>query len=200
MNKGLIIGSILVQLNVSAQPKAGVELYKYMHVQMEGSFQPLAHIQTAKNWYGELRYNYEDAKTLSLYVGKTIADSSGVNKITPMIGFSTGRFTGISFAFNGEAEWKNFSFASQTQYSVATKKNTESFFFSWSEMEYNFGDHFYAGLAMQYTRQSGETDFEPGFLTGLSFKKISFPFYIFSPFRSGRYFILGVNYEFSLKK
>ena len=125
-----------------------------------------------------------------------------------MAGYSTGRFTGLSLAINTDAEWKKIFLSSQTQYSLSIKKNdsliikknADNFFFSWSELGYNFSDHFFAGLAMQYTCQAGENDFKPGFLAGLSFKNLSFPCYVFSPFHPGRYFVLGVNYEFNLSK
>jgi hypothetical protein len=191
----------MMPLNVPAQTKMGIELYNYIKATPVGAIQPLCHIQAANNWYGELRYNYEDAKTFSLYGGKTFADSNALEyTITPMVGFSAGRFTGVSFAFNADADWKNFFLSSQTQYSIAIKQNANSFFFSWSELGYNLSDYFFAGLAMQYTRQTGKNDFEPGFLAGFIFKNLSFPFYVFSPFRSGRYFVLGVKYEFNFKK
>jgi hypothetical protein len=192
-----------------AQPKAGAELYVYTGMPFSEAIVPVFHLQSVNNWYAELRYNYEDAKTLSLYGGKIFSGGNNLAyNITPMAGFSTGRFTGVSFAVNADIEWKNFFFSSQTQYSIAIKKNdsitikksAENFFFSWSELGYTISDHFFAGLAMQYTKQGSENDFEPGFLAGLSFKNLSFPFYVFSPFRQERYFVLGVNYEFSLKK
>lgn len=203
----LFLFSIAAHSYIHAQNKIGAELYSY--VGTKPALQPILHIQSSGNWYAELRYNYEDAKTLSLCGGKTF---SGGNKleynITPMAGYSTGHFTGLSLAFNAEAEWKAFYISSQTQYSIATKKNdsltvknnAENFFFSWTELGYTISDHFFAGLSMQYTRQAGSTIFEPGLLAGLTFKNLSFPFYVFSPFRPGRYFILGVNYEFSFKK
>jgi hypothetical protein len=202
----ILLFSIVVLPNMYAQEKIGAELYTY--VGTKPAIQPLLHIQSANNWYGELRYNYEDAETFSLYGGKTFSGGNNLEySITPMAGYSTGRFNGLSFAFNTEVEWKAFYFSSQTQYSIATKKNdslsvkksAENFFFSWSELGYTIGDHFFTGVSIQYTRQAGETIFEPGLLAGLNFKKLSFPFYVFSPFHRGRYFILGVNYEFSLK-
>ena len=48
--------------------------------------------------------------------------------ITPMVGFSTGKFTGISFATKAETEWKNFYVSSETQYSMAIKNNASNFF------------------------------------------------------------------------
>jgi len=211
MNKYLpAIACILaIHYTAAAQWNAGIEQYVYTHTSFPEAIVPVCHIQSADNMYAELRYNYEDAKTLSIYGGKTF---SGGNKlrydITPMAGFSTGRFTGISFAFNADSEWESFFISSQTQYSmtikkkdsIALKKNAGSFFFSWSEFGYNFSHYFFAGLAMQYTRQTNKNDFKPGFLAGLNFKNLSFPFYAFNPFLPGSYFILGVNYEFNFKK
>jgi hypothetical protein len=203
MNRGmlLIAWSMLIQLNLFAQGKAGIEQYSYIGAQSAGAIVPSLHLQSASNWYGELRYNYEDLQTCSLYGGRIIEGGNDLEySITPMLGFSAGWFTGISLATNAEAEWKNFYLSSQTQHSIAIKEDCENFFFSWSELGYNVSDHFFAGLAMQYTLQMKQHDFEPGFLAGLNFKNFSFPFYVFSPFHSGRYFILGVNYEYNFKK
>jgi hypothetical protein len=196
-----------VHADIQAQEKIGAELYYYYKT--TPAIQPLIHMQSANSWYAELRYNYEDAKTLSLYGGKTFSGGNYIQyTITPMAGLSTGRFTGVSLAFKGDLEWQDLFLSSQTQHSIAirtndslaAKKNASNFSFSWSELGYNFSDHFFAGLAMQYSRQANENDFEPGLLAGLSFNSLSFPCYVFSPFRPGRYFVLGVNYEFNLKK
>jgi hypothetical protein len=205
----IIICVIMAQHNTAAQWKAGIGQYSYTSMPLAEAIVPVGYIQSANNWYAELRYNYEEAKTFSLYGGKTFSGGNNLEyTLTPMAGFSTGRFTGVSFAANAEAEWKNFFFSSQTQYSISVKKkdsivvkgNTGRFFFNWSELGYNISDLFFGGLSMQYTRQTGENNFEPGFLAGLNFKNLSFPCYVFSPFRPGRYFVLGVNYEFNFTK
>lgn len=189
---------ILLYSTISAQGKIGVEQYNYLN--SKPVIQPILHIETPRNWHLEFRYNYEDAETFSMYAGKKFEAGSEFEwSITPMAGLSVGKFTGASLAFNSEAEWKNFYAGSQTQYSHALQSNTESFFFSWSELGYNIHKNFYSGIAMQYTLQKGWSEFVPGFTTGLSFKNIQFPCYIFSPFNSGRYFILGFIYEFTLK-
>jgi hypothetical protein len=88
----------------------------------------------------------------------------------------------------------------QSQYSIATKKTATDFFFNWSELGYNISERVFGGLAMQYTRQDNENFVEPGFVVGMNFKNVSFPVYVFSPFRSGCYFVVGLNYEYSFKK
>lgn len=183
-----------------SQAKSGVENYNLLGQNNEYVWMPVVHYQTKKGMYAELRYNYEDMKTLSLYAGKTFVGGSVFKySLTPMGGYCIGKFNGLSFAANAEAEWKDFYLSTQTQYSVATKRDMTNFFFSWTEVGYNVFRNFFTGLAVQYTRQQGVNDIQPGLVAGLNFKNISIPFYLFSPFRPGRYVVLGFVYEYHLK-
>ena len=197
----IIVAVMMMYHDAATQGKAGIEQYSYSGLPLAEAIVPVYHIQSAKNWYGELRYNYEDAKTLSLYGGKTINGGQELEfTITPLFGFSVGRFTGLSLAANSEISWKRFYISSQSQYSAAIKKDSESFFFNWSELGYTVSPRFFSGLSMQYTSQAEQTSVETGVLAGLTFNKVSFPFYVFKPFQPGRYFILGIIYEYSFKK
>jgi hypothetical protein len=197
----VFISSLLACINAGAQSKWVYEQYNYIKQPDAAVFVPMVHFETNDNWYAELRYNYEDVKTLSLFAGKTLTGGETFEyTVTPMAGYSAGIFTGVSLAVNAEAAWKKFYISAQSQYSIATRKNATDFFFNWSELGYAVSDRLFTGVAMQYTRQEDQADFEPGFLAGLSFKNISFPFYVFSPFRPDRYFVLGMNYEYTLKK
>jgi hypothetical protein len=203
MNRLLLVttASIVLCYTAAAQWKAGVEQYSYMGTPFTGAIVPVFHIQSKNNWYAELRYNYEEAQTFSVFGGKAIKGGHDLEySITPMAGFSTGRFTGISLATNIEAEWKNIYLSSETQYSQAIKKDAKSFFFNWSDLGYTLNRRFFAGMTMQYTRQAGEIDCKPGLLAGISFSSLSFPFYLFNPFRGNSYLVLGANYEYSFKK
>lgn len=197
----LIIGCSFHFTTVSAQSKLGFEQYNYIRQPEESAFVPMMHFQTKNNWYAELRYNYEDLQTVSLFAGKTFSGGNAFEySLIPMIGYSVGRFSGVSFATTTEASWKNFFIWGQTQYSIGNKKSTPDFFFNWSELGYNVSDYFFAGLAMQYTSQEGEQYFDPGFVAGLNWKNVSAPFYVFSPFKKSYYFVLGLNYEYNPEK
>ena len=196
-----VLGTLLIQFNAAAQWTGKIELYKYMGTGMEGSFQPLAHIRSPKNWYGEIRYNYEDARTISFYAGKTFSGGKLAEySITPMAGYSTGVFTGLSLAVNTDVEWKDFYFSAQSQYSISSKTKEDNFLFSWSELGYSITDHFFTGLSLQYTRTFCETDLEPGIVAGISFKNFEMPFYVFKPFGAERYFVLGLSYVVTIRK
>lgn len=194
------IASLLAGFATNAQSKWVFEQYNYIE-QSSASLVPMVHFEAKNNWYAELRYNYEDLQTISIFGGKTFSGGNSLEyALTPMAGYSAGNFTGVSFGINTELEWDKFYLSAQSQYSMATQKKASSFFFNWSELGYSITNHLFSGVAMQYTKAKDLNQFEPGFLAGLSFKNISFPFYVFSPFAPGRYFILGLNYEYNLKK
>jgi hypothetical protein len=197
----LITASIVLCYTTTAQWKAGVEQYSYIGTTLPGAIVPVFHIQSKNNWYAELRYNYEEAQTFSMYGGKTFTGGHTLEyTITPMAGFSTGKFTGVSLAANIETGWKNIYLSSEVQYSQAIKQNAGSFFFNWSDLGYTLSSHFFAGMTMQYTRQAGQTDCKPGLLAGINLAPFSFPFYVFNPFRGNSYLVLGANYEYSFKR
>jgi hypothetical protein len=188
-------------LSLVAQSKLGMENYYYTGLPGNSSVVPMVHLETKRSFRGELRYNYEDARTFSLFAGKTIGGGKALEyHISPMIGFSTGLFRGISVAVNTEMEWKGLYLTSQNQLSMSTRNDKGSFIFSWSELGYNISDHFFGGIAMQYTIANGGNKAEPGFLAGFCLDKITIPFYAFSPFDHERYFVAGLIIECDLKK
>lgn len=188
--------------NISfSQAKGGVETYNYLNRGKEYAWIPVVHFQTRSKAYMEMRYNYEEMQTFSFLGGKTFTGGSDLLfSITPMAGFSVGKFTGVTFAANAEADWKKIYVSTQSQYSMATKKTMTNFFFNWSELNYYVLRNFFAGLSMQYTRQRNINQVHSGFVAGLDFKGVTIPFYVFNPFQQSRYFVLGFNYEYHLKK
>lgn len=184
-----------------AQAKSGVENYNLLSQGNRHVWMPVVHYETRKGIYTELRYNYEDVRTLSIFGGKTIRGGKFLMyDVTPMVGFSIGKFTGFSLAGNTELEWSKFYFSCQSQYSIATENNGASFFFNWSELVYNLSPIFFAGLAMQYTREKNLSDAAPGLMMGLTFNGFSLPCYVFKPFSSKKSFIVGLNFECNFKK
>lgn len=202
---GFLLGNFVFSLSLvncaQAQSKCVIENYNYVGQPGTGSIVPMIHFETNKNWYAELRYNYEDDQTISFFGGKSFKGGNDFEyTITPLVGFSVGNFTGVSLANNIESSWHKFYLSSQTQFSVATKATAQNFFFTWSEIGYTITKHFFSGLAVQYTIEKLLQSFEPGVVVGLEAGNFSFPLYIFSPFKSDRYVVAGVNYQFNIKR
>ncbi len=180
-----------------AQSKAGVEQYCFRGSNLNYIIMPVAHFQNAKNWYGEARYNYEDEKTFSLYVGKTFSNDDVLSySFTPLAGGAAGLFNGISAGLNMTLDYKNFFFSSQSQYSLSTDHYKNNFYYNWSEIGYQPVNFFYTGVSLQQTNSfQSRTKLEPGVLVGFAFKKFSVPLYWFNLSNSSRYFMVGFNFE-----
>lgn len=185
-----------------AQGKAGIEQYNYIGAPGESAFVPVVHFETKRGWYTEARYNDDEQNTFSLYSGKRFSREGNTSwSVTPMLGVCLGYLKGSSAGVYFDLEVNNFYFSAETQYTVAFDKVNENYFYNWSETGFSISDHFYTGLTFQFTKYPKENTIDPGIVAGLSFKNISFPVYVFNPFNNGgRYFVLGLNYEYSLKK
>lgn len=192
---------VVAGISAFSQAKSGLENYNYMSSGQAYSWMPVAHYQSKKGYYAELRYNYEDVKTVSFYSGKTFYGGKEKQmSITPMAGLAVGTFTGISAACKVEAETGIFFFSTEFQYSKDLKNADGSFMFSWSEAGISVFKDGFAGLAVQTTFQKGARLIEPGIVAGFSAGRITVPLYLFNPFDKTKWFLLGINYEFQIKK
>jgi len=192
-----IIWSILMQLSGNAQTKTGIENYNLKSSNEPYLWMPIVHRTGKKGLHTEFRYNYEERKTASVYIGKNFSrDSTLSYSVTPMLGWVFGEFNGGSVALNADAEYKKYFVSVQTQYTASKNGATGNFFYTWAETGYQPVDWFYAGVSTQLTKVYEEkTVLEYGLLVGFNIKKITVPAYVFSPFGKDRNFIVGINIE-----
>jgi len=183
-----------------AQAKSGLENYSFLGAGRAYSWMPVMHYESARGEYAEVRYNYEEQATVSVFAGKRF--STGQRKVcsfTPMLGFSAGIFSGISPALNAELEWGNLFITAQSQYSFSMGNKDKSFFFNWSEMGYAPVKGFFTGAVVQVTSDREKVLIETGFMAGIEIGKFSIPVYLFNPFGRHRYLMFGINLEYSLR-
>ena len=195
--KILLTAILLSPAFVNAQSRTSIEQYHV--VGNDRNYIPIsiANFQNEKKWYAEGRYNYEEAETFSLYIGKTFAKQSRLSySLTPMLGGALGNFNGISAGINAHFDYLNFYLSIQSQYSHSTDHRIDNFFYNWSEVAYQPIKWLYGGISVQHTRlYRTETLLEPGILVGFSFRNLSIPLYSFAPFKSSRYFMIGLEIE-----
>jgi hypothetical protein len=186
-----------MQLNVTAQAKTGIENYSFKSSNEPYLWMPIIHRTGKKGLHTEFRYNYEERKTASVYVGKNFSRDSALSySITPMLGWVFGRYNGGSVALNADADYKKTFVSLQTQYTVSKDGAAGNFFYTWAEAGYQPVDWFYAGVSTQFTKVYKEkTAAEYGVLVGINIKKVTVPVYVFSPFSKERNFIVGINVE-----
>lgn len=188
---------LVLPLITLAQAKSGVESYNQVVPGKEYTWMPVMHYQSVKGFYLETRYNYEAVKTFSVFSGKVFEKRRGslTSGFTPMIGLSFGDFNGISAGLKLDLARGQVSFSSEMQYSISLSPGTASFYFNWSEALVDLSDHFFAGLALQFTGESGKALVQPGLVTGLSIGNFCLPVYFFNPFAGNRSLMVGLNYE-----
>lgn len=199
MKKNLLIitWSILMQLNASAQTKIGIENYNASGNNEPFLWMPIIHRVGKKGLHTEFRYNYEERKTASVYIGKNFSrDSAFSYSITPMLGWVFGNYNGGSAALNADADYKKIFVSVQTQYTISRNGSSENFFYTWAEAGYEPVEWFYAGISSQLTKVYKEKmESEYGVLVGFNIKKVNIPVYVFSPFNKKINLLIGINLE-----
>src|SRR5687768_693942 len=103
---------------IEALPQVQGFIEQIYYVDADGRFSigPIAAIQNSRNWYAEARYNYEDKRTVSLYVGKVFSHEGKLSySILPILGGVVGRYKGGSAGLNIDVEYKRFFLMSHSQ-------------------------------------------------------------------------------------
>src|SRR5262245_54045243 len=121
----------------------------------------------------EARYNYEDHRTGSLWIGRNFsAGKKLVLEITPMLGGVFGRTTGIAPGCNASLTYKRLELSISNEYVFATGDSSNSFYYAWPQLTYSPTDWFVVGLAAQHTKAFRTAlDTQRGYLVGFSHKK-----------------------------
>ena len=71
MHKVLIILAYFIFPFIAfGQKQVGMQQYYYWQQKTTGTIVPKVYYQSPNNWYGELRYNYEETETASVHFGK----------------------------------------------------------------------------------------------------------------------------------
>ena len=199
MLKQVFIVVFLVPFFALGQKQVIMEQYYYMQPKNIGFVVPKLSYQASGNWYAEARYNYEEMQTASLHFGRKISFNalSGL-EVTPLLGVCFGALNAGSVGASVEFSLSRFSFFSEPQYVRSFKDSSATYFYSWSEMLYNFSSSFYGGLALQQTKMIAQSHFfEPGLVAGCTIKNFDIPLYCFSMFNRNKNFVLGVNWKWN---
>jgi hypothetical protein len=187
----------LLPFLVFSQKQVGMEQYYYWQTKTTSTVVPKVYYQSPKNWHSEFRYNYENDQTASLHFGKKFSIPSAINlELIPLVGLAFGNLNGASAGTMVELSFDNIYFSSEPQYVHSFRHTDQSYFYSWSELVYEFSPVVYGGLAVQQTKSYREANFfEPGVVAAATIKNFEIPFYCFSPFKTNKNFVIGVNWQ-----
>lgn len=131
----------------------------------------------------EARYNYEDMRTASLWVGYNLAGGAELGwTVTPMFASVFGRSNGVAPGCRGSLSYWKLELYSEGEYLFDFGDPAASFFFNWSELTIAPLTWLRAGLVTQRTRAYATTrELQRGVLAGVSFGIASLTGYVLNP-------------------
>ncbi len=149
------------------------------------------------NLHLEARYNYEDLKTASAWVGYNIFGGDDLEYlITPMIGGAFGRTNGIAPGLEFTLSVSGFELYSESEYLFDFDSKENNFFYNWSDLTYSPTDWLWFGISGQLTKVY-DTDLETdrGMLLGIAYKNFEFTGYYYNAFTDDSFFMLALTTE-----
>ena len=171
--------------------------YGYIIPDDQSYFSPT--FRADRNWvHLEARYNYEDRKTGSLWVGYNVSlGEKLVLDATPMVGGIFGNTTGVAPGYLFTLSYKKISLYSEGEFVFDTKNSGGNFFYNWNELTYSPTDWVRFGLASQRTRAyQTPLDVQRGFFAGISYKRVDFMTYVFNAGWTDPTVVLAMGFKF----
>lgn len=171
--------------------------YGYLIPDDQSYFSPT--FRADRKWaHLEARYNYEDRKTGSFWLGYNVSFGEKlVLEATPMVGGIFGNTTGVAPGYLFTLSYKKISLYSEGEFVLDTKNSAGNFFYNWNELTYSPTDWLRFGLASQRTRAyQTPLDVQRGFFVGSSYKKLDFTTYVFNVGWTDPTVVLAVGFKF----
>lgn len=145
----------------------------------------------------EARYNYEELKTFSGWIGYNFSGGKEFqSKITPMGGFLLGRITGFAPGLEIQLEYSGFEFYSESEFVFDTEDKENNFYYNWTDLTYSPADWLFFGFSAQRTKAyETDLDIQRGFLIGGSLANLELSGYCFNPGTDDLYFLIAASIE-----
>lgn len=146
----------------------------------------------------EARYNYEDLKTASAWIGYNFIGGEEFEYfITPMIGVAIGRTDGIAPGLEFTFSYRGFELYSESEYLFDFASSEYNFFYNWTDFTYSPLDWLWFGVSGQITKVS-ETELETdrGLILGVAYRNFEITGYFYNAFTNDAFFMLALGTEF----
>jgi len=146
----------------------------------------------------EVRYNYEDLKTGSAWIGYNITGGNDFTfLITPMAGGVVGNTNGMASGLELTFDFVGFEFYSEMEYVFDLKSRENNFYYNWTDFTYSPKNWLWFGLSAQWTQlYQSELEIQRGMLVGRSVRQFDLTGYLYNLGSDDFYVILtfGVNF------
>jgi hypothetical protein len=148
----------------------------------------------------EARYNYEDLKTASAFIGRRFdfVDEDVHGSLVPIFGLVFGNTAGMAPGVNIDFTWQPFALSSESELVIDLPDSQESFLYSWIEATLEPVPGVRLGVAGQRTK-TRETGLEirRGPMLALAHKQAWLAFYWFNPDESdGETLVYAAGFSF----
>jgi hypothetical protein len=146
----------------------------------------------------EARYNYEDLKTASVWVGYNVFGGDKFEYfITPMVGGAFGRTNGIAPGLEFTLSYAGFELYSESEYLFDFGSEENNFFYNWTDLTFSPLDWLWFGISGQRTRlYQTDVEIDRGLIIGGSYKQVQIASYLYNPFTDDVFFMLALTTDF----
>ena len=150
------------------------------------------------NLHLEARYNYEDLKTASVWIGYNIYGGEELEYfITPMVGGAFGRTNGIAPGLEFTFSYIGFEIYSESEYLFDFESKENNFFYNWTDFTYSPLDWLWFGISGQLTKlYETELETDRGLLLGAAYQNFEFTGYYYNAFTDDAFFMLALTTDF----
>ena len=150
------------------------------------------------NLHLEARYNYEDLKTFSGWVGYNLFGGDEFEYfVTPMVGAALGRTDGIAPGLEFTFSYAGFELYSESEYLFDFASSEYNFFYSWTDLTYSPIGWLWFGISGQRTRlYESEVEIDRGLILGCAYRNFEITGYFYNPFTDDAFLMLALGTEF----
>ena len=150
------------------------------------------------NLHLEARYNYEDLKTASAWVGYNVFGGDEFEYfITPMVGGAFGRTNGIAPGLEFTLSYAGFELYSESEYLFDFASSEYNFFYSWTDFTYSPLDWLWFGISGQRTKlYESEVEIDRGLILGAAYQNFEFTGYFYNISTDDFFVMLALTTEF----
>lgn len=131
----------------------------------------------------ELRHNYEDLSTTSLWAGWNFGGGEKVEvEGTIMVGAVAGSTDGLAPGYRLSVSWSKLELTSEGEYLFDADASSGNFAYAWSELSFAPVEWLRFGLVGQRTKAyETEREIQRGVLVGISAGRLDFTAYMLNP-------------------
>jgi hypothetical protein len=146
----------------------------------------------------EGRYNYEDRRSVSGFVGWNLQFGNTVTfALTPMFGAVAGDTNGIIPGVELDLAWRRLELSFEGEYVIDTDSRSDRFLYSWSEGSLWITDSLRTGVVTQRTRvYKTPRDIQRGLLVGATLSKLELAVYLFNPGSDDHFLVASIGVTF----